>query len=252
MQVDANLKEFRYRIVPRVIAEQSFWGRYFKACRDIRRELLPGEPPEADFGASECPSSDTTEAVRALGSNSGSNGSRGRTSAATTHHAIGGASDSQEEAPPSPAAADGPRAQPSSDGVVSAPHSSQSLAFLGLPPRPHLPPKHRQQQSRDSQEEVPPSVAAVDGPLTQPQPSATDVAQSACHTSQSVAFLGLPPRPYLPAKHRRQHSRDSCDAAAEQWPDMTARTVARGATIAARAFSDVTRWVRPLFTRCFN
>lgn len=60
LKVDHNLKEVRYRIVPRVVAEQKFWGRYFKACRDIRRELLPDEPPEPNY--SDCIGSRTTEA----------------------------------------------------------------------------------------------------------------------------------------------------------------------------------------------
>lgn len=60
LKVDHNLKEVRYRIVPRVVAEQNFWGRYFKACRDIRRELLPDEPPEPNF--SDCTGSSATDA----------------------------------------------------------------------------------------------------------------------------------------------------------------------------------------------
>ncbi len=43
-QVDAGLRQLRFRIVPRHVNEERFWGRYFAACASIRAEVLQQQP----------------------------------------------------------------------------------------------------------------------------------------------------------------------------------------------------------------
>jgi len=40
LQVDAGLRQLRFRIVPRYVSEERFWGRYFAACAAIRADVL--------------------------------------------------------------------------------------------------------------------------------------------------------------------------------------------------------------------
>ena len=65
VQVDAGLRQLRFRMVPRLVSEARFWGRYFAACAAIRRDVLQSAAASATTCASLAPAAAAAAAAAA-------------------------------------------------------------------------------------------------------------------------------------------------------------------------------------------